>query len=103
MSIGNWCSDSIPDAPDITVNSTVITIANATALFQRDDFTMANSVDGFRFTLSKSPLDTKNVLVVKAGVIGVSSDNYSLADTALTLTEALVAGETLSVIYMAVQ
>lgn len=94
-------NNSIPEAPAITVNQTILTLDDATAIFVDDEFDIGDSAGsaGLAFTLSQSPYSNASVSVYKNGSIGGTVD-YTLSDTALTLAVALAAGETLHVKYM---
>lgn len=105
MTIGWTYDNSCPEAPDITVNSTTVDVDDTTALWVDEHFHIADSTGGLglAFTLSQSPYSNAAVFVFKSGSAGLVTTDYTLSDTALTLTTALQSDEILHVKYMSTE
>ena len=98
--IGNTGNNSFPDAPDITVTNTTVTIGAAVTMWADETFTLTDDPAGLAFTLANSPYANAAVFVFKEGSLGFVTTDYTLSDTALTLLVALATGEKLHVKYM---
>lgn len=100
--IGNTGDNSFPDAPDITVTNTTVTIGEAVTMWEDETFTISDSTGGLglAFTLAHSPYSNACVFTFKEGSLGFETADYTLSDTALTLLVALATGEKLHVKYM---
>lgn len=100
--IGATGNNCFPEAPAITVNSTIVNIDDAAALWADESFTLADSAGGLglAFTLASVPYSNAAVLVFKQGSLGLITADYTLSNTALTLLTALATGEILHVKYM---
>ena len=101
MSIGSSCNNCSPEAPDITINETIITVNGTTTVWQSEAFAIGNSTGGLglAFTLAATPQAAKSVMVFLNGVVLRYTTDYTLATTTLTLAEAIVAGDVLAVRY----
>lgn len=97
MAIGSTGTNCIPEAPDITVNNTTIDLTEAD--FICDEFELADSTGGagLEFVLSGTPVDAKQILVIRNGAVGIEGTDYSIVDDTVTLVEALTTNEKLVV------
>ena len=105
MSAGNCGSNSCPEAPDITVNQTILNIDDEPALFVQDAFVRGDSTGGLGlvFTFSKLPYESYNVIVSRNGVIGALTTDYTINSQTLTLVNALGSDEKLLAFYMSLE
>lgn len=105
MAIGCTCNNCLPEAPDITVNQTVLQIGDIATLAKVELFTVADSTAGagLIFTLDFTPYSDESVLVLRNGVAQRLTTDYTVSDGVITLLDALLAGDSLEIRYLTLE
>lgn len=100
MSISCGARDSCPDAPDITINNTNLTLDGTTANFRDEYFQGPASTS----TLAYLPYQNASVQIDRGGAVQRQGVDFTLDNTGQVITWAvpLVAGEEAHVSYFSV-
>lgn len=102
MVLASSGDNCIPEAPDITVNEYTVTVGGTGANFHNDVFALGDSAAGagLVFTLSHTPVQDANVVVMLNGSVQRPTTDFSISGTTLTMVSAIVAADTVQVYYL---
>lgn len=91
------CETSCPEAvSDITINQTVLNLADGEAQVVNEPFT---GETGLTITLGNTPVTGFIPVVTRNGVMQKATRDYSISGTTVTFVETLVADDTVIVRY----
>lgn len=90
-----------PAPLDVTVEQTVVTVADAAALFKQETFVLADVVNTNQLVLAETPAANAAVTVVLNGAVQRPNVDYTISGNTLSLNFTLGAEDQLLVSYLA--
>lgn len=97
-------NDTVPSAPAITINQTILQMDGNTALFKDEYFDIGDSAGGLGliFTLGFFPIQPESILLIRGSSPQRRETDFFVDGNVITLAEALLADEEMKISYFTV-
>jgi hypothetical protein len=104
MTIPLNVNDTVPSAPAITINQTILQLDGNTAIFKDEYLDIGDSTGGLGiiFTLVAFPFQPESIILVRNSLVQRQNTDFFVDGNIVTLVSALGATDTLKISYFSV-